>query len=198
MNDRQVAKTPGLIESRIDDFKRALTLDSDDGNVVRSQILHGASYAIQEDEAYKIAEAVGNHWGVHPNQDIYFVGSAKMGFSISPNKRWKRFGNTSDLDIAVVSSQLFEQYWYSIEKYAATVSSWPDRQEYMARVASGWLRPDLFPGSMADEWFEFFREVQNKQRYAGGIKIAAGVYYNMSFLELYQSRAVKLCRGSER
>lgn len=48
---------------------------------------------------------------------VKMVGSAKVGFSLSPQKMFKSFGaedeigNYSDIDIAIVSDQLYNDYW---------------------------------------------------------------------------------------
>ncbi|MER5112094.1 hypothetical protein [Serratia marcescens] len=50
--------------------------------------------------------------GVHIN-NIAIVGSAKLGFSITPTeeKMFREFSETSDIDIVVVSSELFRSSW---------------------------------------------------------------------------------------
>lgn len=48
---------------------------------------------------------------------IMMVGSSKIGYSLSPRKNFKKFEtnteseNKSDIDIAIISSNLFEQFW---------------------------------------------------------------------------------------
>lgn len=185
------------IPLRVKGFRSMLDSGADVLTIVRRRVLHGAPYALSEDDAYGVARDVAEYWDVHPNRDVFVVGSAQLGFSISPNKRWKPFGDTSDIDVAVVSDRLFERYWEDVDRYAGEPTSWANRDRCKLSLASGWLRPDLLPGSMASDWFEFFRTLQRDQRYGGGIKIAAGIYYSMGFLERYQSRAVRLCRGAE-
>ena len=45
---------------------------------------------------------------------IVFVGSSSVGFSLSPNKHFKRFDDTSDIDIAVISHYYFDIAWRTI------------------------------------------------------------------------------------
>lgn len=49
---------------------------------------------------------------VHVN-NIAIVGSAKLGYSITPskNKLFKPFSDKSDIDIAIVSPEIFRQSW---------------------------------------------------------------------------------------
>lgn len=43
--------------------------------------------------------------------NIIMVGSGKIGYSLSPQKNFKEFDDDSDIDIAVISSKLFEFIW---------------------------------------------------------------------------------------
>ena len=45
---------------------------------------------------------------------IIFVGSAGTGFSLNPNKGFKTFDDSSDIDIAIVSNYYFEIAWQAI------------------------------------------------------------------------------------
>lgn len=53
---------------------------------------------------------------------VQMVGSAKIGFSLSPSKLLKPFhdedktGKTSDIDIAIISERLFQRYWDYLRK----------------------------------------------------------------------------------
>jgi hypothetical protein len=49
--------------------------------------------------------------GVDPHS-IIVVGSANIGFSLNPDKNWKSFDDESDIDIAIISSDHFQQAWY--------------------------------------------------------------------------------------
>jgi hypothetical protein len=42
------------------------------------------------------------------------VGSAKLGFSIVPDKRYRAFGETSDIDVVLCSSALFDLFWEDV------------------------------------------------------------------------------------
>lgn len=201
MYDAPVEREPidkeTLIDERRQLFRQNLAELPDDMAVVRRHVLHGAPFALDEEGSFALADEISTHWGVHPNRDVYLVGSAKLGFSINPKKRWLPFRNESDIDIAVVSERLFEIRWNEIDVYAGLPDSWEDRSACQRSVASGWIRPDYLPGAMADDWFEFFRRIQNTGTYAGGIGIRAGLYYSMEFLERYQARGVDQCRSED-
>lgn len=43
--------------------------------------------------------------------NVLIVGSSKTGVSLSPNKCFRTFHDGSDIDIALISSELFHEYW---------------------------------------------------------------------------------------
>lgn len=49
---------------------------------------------------------------IHYN-DIAIAGSAKLGFSINPQKKFKMFDERSDIDVVVVSQKLYYKFWNS-------------------------------------------------------------------------------------
>lgn len=49
---------------------------------------------------------------LHVN-NIAIVGSAKMGFSLSPLKDYRLFNEESDIDLVVVSESLFKSSWFA-------------------------------------------------------------------------------------
>ncbi|MEU9082490.1 hypothetical protein [Streptomyces sp. NPDC048357] len=48
--------------------------------------------------------------GVDP-MAVQLVGSARLGYSMNPSKNYRKFHEGSDLDIAVISPELFEKAW---------------------------------------------------------------------------------------
>lgn len=67
---------------------------------------------------------VSDAFGIGFN-NVFMVGSAKLGVSLSPKKSFKPFidegENQSDIDIAIISSQLFDFFWRLFRKsYSVT------------------------------------------------------------------------------
>ncbi len=62
---------------------------------------------------------ISDKLGVHFN-DISVAGSAKLGFSINPDKNYKLFDDKSDLDIIIVSQVIFYRFWnaYLVDSYS--------------------------------------------------------------------------------
>jgi hypothetical protein len=68
-------------------------------------------------------------------QEVGVVGSAKTGFSLDPNAFPRPFHDGSDIDVIVVSSELFDRVWH-------TILSWhyPRRGRVLPPEDSTWLR----------------------------------------------------------
>ncbi|MGW0854771.1 hypothetical protein [Streptomyces sp. NPDC002690] len=185
-------------DRRLEKFKDALSSDFSDRRIVDAHILHGACFAVSEDDHYSLKEEIANEFSLKVHQDIFVVGSAKLGFSISPTKRYRIFGDTSDIDVAIVSHDLYEKVWHETHEYMESGAYWPDRQQFEKYLAWGWIRPDKLPRGASFEfteaWWEFFRSIQVSRRY-GPYKIAAAIYHDMTFLTKYQMNSVAACRN---
>lgn len=48
---------------------------------------------------------------------VYLVGSGNWGYSLNPDKGFKAFDMASDVDVAIVSAELFAQTWDHIREY---------------------------------------------------------------------------------
>ncbi|WP_168398052.1 hypothetical protein [Acinetobacter indicus] len=51
-----------------------------------------------------------------PFNNISIVGSAKTKFSFSPSKKFKEFGDSSDLDLIIVSKYYYKKIWSAYRK----------------------------------------------------------------------------------
>jgi len=63
-----------------------------------------------------LKEILNKHIGV-AFHNVLMVGSGKIGCSLSPNKKFKIFDDgdeDSDIDIAIISSKLFDHFWEKI------------------------------------------------------------------------------------
>ena len=71
-------------------------------------------------------EIISKNFGIsfHSSQ---LVGSAKLGYSLSPTKCLKPFENeTSDIDIALVSDKLYSFYWEKLRERKPCGQKLPD------------------------------------------------------------------------
>lgn len=90
-------------------------------------------------------EHLGREVGAIPS-DITVVGSARFGFSLKPGKNLKRFSDTSDIDVVVVNTELFDSIWHDLLVAAyprppAThqIGGWLAKRR--SEVYTGWLTP---------------------------------------------------------
>src|SRR5215468_1102254 len=61
--------------------------------------------------------------------EIIIVGSAAVGFSLSPTKGLRPFDKTSDIDVAVISHHFFSQAWHHLRSIDLTLDPLtPDRR----------------------------------------------------------------------
>jgi hypothetical protein len=77
---------------------------------VRQYITNGECAVMPPQEHMRVKTVVAGHFNLHPHF-IVAVGSAKLGFSIAPHKRYAMFGDHSDIDLAIVDPALFDQFW---------------------------------------------------------------------------------------
>jgi len=126
------------------------------------------------------------------------VGSGKLGFSIAHPKRYRSFAETSDLDVAIVSPNLFDRVWEEVFRTRGTFGYWPGESDFSAYLARGWIRPDKLPPArrfqIADDWWKFFDSLAATGNF-GRYKIRGGLYRDWIFLKGYQNLAVVGCKA---
>lgn len=91
----------------------------------RLWLTEGIPFAFQRKPI--VYEAVRDHFAMLLHIDpkaVTVVGSTRMGFSLAPGKFGEPFGDHSDLDLLIVSSQLFSQFADEFERW---------RQDFLAK-----------------------------------------------------------------
>ncbi len=78
--------------------------------IARQWLSEGIPFAFKECPGIyeSIRSWVGSRLNIDP-KELNVTGSARLGQSLAPNKMGKPFGDGSDLDIFIISSELFEQ-----------------------------------------------------------------------------------------
>ncbi len=148
-------------------------------------------------------------------EHVLIVGSAKLGFTLrhkparEPDEEdrpaFSPFSENSDVDVAIISSDLFDNIWkrcfefWHTSGYGNAPAYWPGGRQFRDYIFRGWMRPDKLPSEggfrYRAEWFDIFRRLTS-ERAAGDYKIAAGLYRESYFLERYQYIALNECRAS--
>lgn len=154
-----------------------------------------------------LRQRIGHHFGLKA-AEVMIVGSAKIGFSLMPNRKrpaFTPFSEDSDVDVAIVSDTLFDRIWKECLQfwhgsgYSDASGYWSSRgKDFRAYHFRGWMRPDKLPSeggyNYANEWFDFFRTLI-VERAAGDYRITGGVYRERYFLQMYQQIAIEDCRA---
>lgn len=171
----------------------------------RKHIIHGTPFIFKnrENDFYEFRKRISDKWDVFFHE-VYITGSAKLGYSFFKERD---FDENSDVDVAIVSSRLFESVMECVEDF-----QWKLRNKtiYLSRedlikyhkfleyVAIGWVRPDKLPYELykdeyklKDEWFTYFSSISNGKSEVGNYKVNAGVYKSYSHFERYTFSSVK-------
>jgi hypothetical protein len=161
----------------------------------RKYILGSTCHILNSQQDLELREKVSTTFDIG-FQDVIIVGSGKLGFSIKPNKRYISFCDESDIDIAIVSTKLFEKVWKETYLYNKSGADWPESNKFFTYLSKGWIRPDKLPRSkyftFTDQWWDFFNGLTLSKKY-GPYKIRAGLYYSSFFLEEYQMICIEQC-----
>jgi hypothetical protein len=184
----------------MDEFLEYLVgIESDEELVdfCRRRTLHGtpAIFAGNEDNYYSFRRRIAERFTINFHE-VFITGSAKLGFS--PYKR-KQFDLDSDIDVAIISSALYDQIMLSIHDYqmelrenrkAVTQDEIKSYHKFLEYGAIGWMRPDLLPTSfrveeLKQEWFAFFDSISHGRSEVGNYKVTAGAFKSYSHLERY-------------
>jgi len=186
------------VELRIKTFRADLPHGSA-AELVRKHITSGECFALSAESYFDLKNRVAATFGIHP-VEVVVVGSAKLGFSLAPEKRYRPFGETSDIDVALCSSDLFDACWKDVFDYWARPEFWPGVEDFKKYLFRGWMRPDKLPPARSFErsqqWWEFFRKLTNEGTF-GPYKIRGALYKSWHFLESYQQKCVRDCKLSE-
>lgn len=167
-------------------------------DVVRQKITHGPSVIITEHAYSQLRTRIGGVLRVAPNRDVFMVGSAKLGFSIKAKARYRAFHNESDVDIAVVSPELYCAIWDEVRRFNRQAGHWDmdDRKHFKNDHVNGVIKPYLLPDSSLtsskSRLLSLGAELQ-RNRYSD-YKVTIAIWHSIDALEEYQSIAVAECQ----
>ena len=163
----------------------------------RRHILHGMPKIFNgdEDKYYSFQKRIADKFKVNFHE-VFITGSAKLGFSPFKNKV---FDYDSDIDVAIVSSALFEKIMMTIHEYqmqlrdnrkAVSYNELNRYHKFLEYGAIGWMRPDLLPTSfrvhkLKTDWFDYFSSLSYGKSEIGNYKVAAGAFKSYQHLERY-------------
>src|SRR4028119_990713 len=190
-----------LIDTKISEFKSALGDRSQTNRlIVQKYITHGTPHIFKcnESQYFELKYEIASHFSENP-ESVRIVGSAKLGFSIAPHKLWKCFSTESDIDVVIISKEIFENFWCELYDFniGLTIRNEREQKQYkkfLEYFFKGWIRPDLFPFRYPgkNEWLDYFKSISYGKY--GSQKIAAAVYYDFNLFERYHIQNIKQLR----
>ena len=186
----------------VDEFKDKLkNMAISDLEIVQGCITHGQAFVFKDDEEkyFKLKQTIAQEFGLNP-QNVIMIGSAKLGFSISPLKRWQPFHDESDIDIVIISPGIFDRFWKELYDFNIKLMDRTEEEEkryyrFLDYFFRGWLRPDVFPFSYVGrkEWLDFFKSISYGE--FGDHKIAGAVFRDWDFYEAYHTSNIREIRN---
>jgi len=190
--------------------------------IFQKHIVDGNTFFFQSflgdvSKEYKAKTIIADYLGVHIHE-VIFVGSAKLGFSLNPRNLFNEFDSKfqmtklnkdkSDLDIAIVSTRLFDHISKNIFDYTdAFRNKWDDNEyyngerlndfnvpicfKYFEYFSKGWFRPDMKPRGyefcIKNSYEDMKRTLfENFKR-----KVGLGIYQDWHFFKHYHINNLK-------
>jgi hypothetical protein len=158
-----------------DEFSELLD-SSDHAKIVKELLVDGIPFAFRDSPAdYNILRATLGTALRLSSDAMTVIGSGRIGFSLSPEKYGEPFSPKSDLDVVVVSAELFDIAWFDLlrlgRKYFSlqkAVQSWIDTHKE-SHIFWGFILPDRLPGAVGISpiWFRTFKGLARNPSLAG-------------------------------
>lgn len=190
----------------VEDFKLQCMYNKSD-IVVQQYLIDGTSFFfdnIIRSGEFLFKKEIANILHVHI-RDIVIVGSGKLGFSIKPTEEdlglylFKKFDydftnniskKKSDLDVAIVSSNLFDKEIENLYNYTGFhKNKWEDKNSFAKFVLKGRLAirylPTEFPLTKG------ILSVQGKYKMDFGRTVNIEIYKSWYFFETYHQENIK-------
>lgn len=144
--------------------------------------------------------------------DIHVVGSSRTGFALNPDRYPREFGPESDIDIVIISAEIFDRYWHTFLNW-----NYPRRYElpYAERRWAwrrqddlwwGWFRPTAirfkglrFPDvlkparDLSTAWFDAFQSLSTLREFAS-YEFRSRLYRTRELATLYHANGLRKLR----
>ncbi len=131
-------------------------------------------------------------------RDMLIIGSAAVGVSLSPQKRFKSFGASSDIDVAVISIHHFDVSWRYLRNLGAAYHALPKK----TKIAVNSHRANyVFSGTIATDrilpylpfgrvWMEALSKA-SRESPAEGRSVNIRLYRDSDSLRSYHSAGIR-------
>jgi len=131
-------------------------------------------------------------------QNFAIVGSSKVGFSLNPTKFGTVFSESSDVDVVLVSEELFQNLWIDLIRFQRDEFTFlPDQckkrfNELQYILFWGQVRMDKLPDEFtaAKEWWEFFNRLSTDPRF-GPRRVRAMIFKTWKHVSFYYEKNIR-------
>ncbi|MDR6919589.1 hypothetical protein [Chryseobacterium sp. 2987] len=193
----------------LNDFKKECIAYQSD-IIVQKHLIEGESFFFREilnQSEFDFKKDISTILNAHL-REVVIVGSGKLGFSIKPEKgtglyMFKDFdfnynrdnkNEKSDLDIAIISSELFDRefknlYYHTSYYSESFLSIWKDRNALAKYVLKGRLATRFFPSDF--RLSKELKDVQSKYQKLYGRIINFEIYKSWFYFETYHEENIK-------
>lgn len=145
-----------------------------------------------------------------PRDGIFIVGSARIGFSLNPDRFPRGFTRSSDIDVLIINSDLFDAIWHTILKW-----HYPRKGQPLPGQDGSWMRrrrTDIYWGSfmphrirysglflpdvlkplsdISRSWFEAFQSLSTHPEFSAR-DISGILYRSLDHAVLYQAESLR-------
>ncbi len=172
-----------MAQPTVDEFQ-ALLAGEDIEEVVREYVFGGEPFIFEgSSEGYETFMSTLSAALEVERACITIVGSAKTGYSLSPDSFGRAFSERSDVDVIVVDEGLFDLVWKSLLKWhypwkyrlAGAEKNWATRRMedvYWGHITLNRIRRETWPlrgqlselRDLAATWFEAFQGLGRQQQ----------------------------------
>ena len=136
-----------------------------------------------------------------PTQHISVVGSGNWRYSLNPEKLFREFCDKSDVDVAIVSNELFNEYWeemrmhHRMHFYALSYRERTNLRRSGENVYAGFISPAWIPNRDRSKRYEYQRMLNSLSdssvRY---LKVKMLIFKNRMEAVDYYARGFRLAK----
>jgi hypothetical protein len=193
----------------VEQFKAALLLQPLEA-VVREYVFQGSPFVFRDQP--EAMDLLRNHLAEELNlalENTIVVGSAKVGFSLSPDNFPRQFSDGSDIDILVVDHVLFDRLWFTLirwnypRRFQLGGADWEWAKRRRGDLYWGWLVPDRIPfhglsfpqvlrpvRDLSTKWFNAFRALSRYPEFASR-NVSGRLYHTWDHALLYHMEGLR-------
>lgn len=179
------------IINNLEDLKEIIS-SSSISETVNSYILANSPICFggKDNIVYELRKMLSNHFEVHL-KNIEIVGSGKLGISLNPSpKRYgKKFNKDSDIDLVVVSNELFDIAWHELIRKEDKLFGEEEKiSSCYEDIPMGIISPNKLPIQMefSKKWWGIFESLSSNTKFENR-KIRGRLFKDWWFVEKYYS-----------